>query len=70
MKKDVSKLSVIIALYISYTKESEANNSSMFFRKKLLSLLMPYKDMKAITFSPVGDTDFLHIVTGVLQGDT
>ena len=32
--------------------------------------MMFNKNIKAIVSSPVGDTDYFDIVTGVLQGDT
>ena len=32
--------------------------------------MMPYRNMKAKAHSPDGDTDFVEIVVGVLQGDT
>ena len=32
--------------------------------------MMLYKNTKATVRSPVGDTNFFDIVTGVLQGDT
>ena len=34
------------------------------------TVMMLYKNMKAIGCSPDGDNDFFNIVTGVLQGDT
>ena len=34
------------------------------------SIMMAYKNMKAMVCSPDQDTDFFNIVAGVLQGDT
>ena len=36
----------------------------------VVSIMSLYKNTKAMTHSPDGDTDFFDIVAGVLQGDT
>ena len=39
-------------------------------KETVTAIMMLYKNMKMKVCSPDGDTDFLDIVTGVLQGDT
>ena len=40
------------------------------FKVTITAILMLYKNMKAMVYSPNGDTDFFDIVTGAWQGDT
>ncbi len=39
-------------------------------KETVTSIMMLYKNAKAIVCSPDGDTNFFDIVAGVLQGDT
>ena len=41
-----------------------------FSKETVTTIMMFYKNMKAIICSLDGDTDFFDIVIGVLQGDT
>ena len=40
------------------------------FKEIITDILMLYKNMKAMIHFLIGDTDFLNIIVGVLQGDT
>ena len=43
----------------------------MVFQKETVTEIMVfYKDTKVMVCSPVGDTDYFDIFTGVFQGDT
>ena len=39
-------------------------------KETVVTIMILYKNPKAMVFSPNGDTDFFDIVIGVLQGDT
>ena len=42
----------------------------VFKRETVTTIMLLYKDTKAMVFSPDDDTDFFDIVDWVLQGDT
>ena len=41
-----------------------------FPKETVITIMMFYKNMKALVYSPDSNTNFFNIVTGVLQGDT
>ena len=41
-----------------------------FPKETVTAIMMLYKNTKLMVHSPIGDTEFFNIVSGVLQGDT
>ena len=39
-------------------------------KEAVIALMMLYKNLKAMVYSPEGDTDFFNLVVRILQGDT
>ena len=55
----------------SIHRGKRSNTTSIWSSKKTVTtIMMLYKNVKAMVCSPDGDTDFFHIFIGVLQGDT